>query len=551
MWIQALAIAAVLTVPCSHSSAAALYVSQTSMNPSPPYATPDTAANNIQDAVDVANDGDTVLVEPGKYDLTNQVTVTKAVTLQSTAGADQTLLNARGNIWCLSVSNSLAVVAGFTMRNNNLELINAGGIDSFGTTIQNCIFTNFSLAGPGPGTTLGTSVTMYGGVLSNSVVFYNRIPSGSDKNAVYCAGGGLVTDCQILGTIAGGGGTGIHLENSQLRDSVVTGAGQRGSGFNSAGPAVNAANSMIVDCIISNNLSVMLAGGAYLDSCLMDRCIVADSTYRNGNLSSGGGIFETNSIIRDSIIVGNTAAQGSPEARALGGGLYMQGGAVINCTVAGNRAFSCPDTPAYGAGVYVESGGITNSIIFDNFFFGCNADESDWFNAGPGIFDHCCTAPDPGGVGNLALNPQFENPTNGDFHVLPSSLCVAAGIAQDWMANAFDLDANPRTTYGFVDIGAYQRQFATPQDRANGLIGAVAFLVRQGVLSQGRGNGLIATASRSENSMNAGRVSTACNKLNGFFHQVSSLFQEGALSDAQARALTNQANSLRAALGCL
>jgi hypothetical protein len=51
--------------------------------------------------------------------------------------------------------------------------------------------------------------------------------------------------------------------------------------------------------------------------------------------------------------------------------------------------------------------------------------------------------------------------------------------------------------------------------------------------------------------MNAGRVSTACNQLRAFVKQVSSLFQEGALSAAQAQALTNQANSLRAAVGCL
>src|SRR5882724_11054135 len=97
-----LALAAVATMTIAvRSSAATLYVSQTSTNPSPPYATLDTAATNIQDAVTAASDGDTVLVAPGLYGLTNQITVTKAITLRSTMGAGQTFLNALINIWCL------------------------------------------------------------------------------------------------------------------------------------------------------------------------------------------------------------------------------------------------------------------------------------------------------------------------------------------------------------------------------------------------------------------------------------------------------------------
>jgi hypothetical protein len=45
--------------------AATHYVSQSSPTPTPPYSTLATAAHTIQEAVDVAADGDTVLVEPG------------------------------------------------------------------------------------------------------------------------------------------------------------------------------------------------------------------------------------------------------------------------------------------------------------------------------------------------------------------------------------------------------------------------------------------------------------------------------------------------------
>jgi alpha-tubulin suppressor-like RCC1 family protein len=406
---------------------------------------------NLQDTVDEAHDGDTILVAPGQYNLTNQVVITKAIVLQSSNGAAQTILNAMGNIWCLWISNSLAVADGFTLRSDNLASFDAGGIDSFEATVQNCIFTNFSLAGPGPGTTKGTSMTMHGGVFSNSVVFYNGIPYGADGNAVYCAGDGMIIDCQILGT-TGGGGTGIHLENSQLRNSVITGT-DYGGPF-SGGPAVYAVNSSIADCTIAHNYSQAQGGGAYLDSCLMDRCIISGNAC--GITCQGGGIFETNSLIRDSLIVENSTGGGAPELPpGQGGGVYMQGGALVNCTVSGNSvnvAYSGNNqVPGHGAGVYTASGGITNCIIFGN-------GSTNWFNAGAGVFDHSCTTPDPGGVGNVVQDPQFVDLTNGNYHLATNSPCLAVGVVQSWMTGAEDLDGNPRTVNGVVDMGAYQNQ---------------------------------------------------------------------------------------------
>jgi len=51
----------------SASAAVTNYVNRGSANPSPPYQTPATAATHIQDAIAVANDGGTVIVQPGVY----------------------------------------------------------------------------------------------------------------------------------------------------------------------------------------------------------------------------------------------------------------------------------------------------------------------------------------------------------------------------------------------------------------------------------------------------------------------------------------------------
>src|SRR6267143_1400182 len=207
---MALAIAIGMTFPFK-SFAATRFV------PGPSTSTTD---HNIQNAVNVANDGDTILVAPGQYNLSNQVTVTKAVLVRSTMGLGQTFLNTLDNIWCLWISNSAAIFDGFTIQNPDRThaYINAGGVFLVGGTVQNCTFTNFLFDGPGP----GTSVTMLGGILSNSVVEFTRFPLTLYPAAVDCTGGGLVTDCRIL--IKGfGNGVGIHLANSQMRNSVVSG----------------------------------------------------------------------------------------------------------------------------------------------------------------------------------------------------------------------------------------------------------------------------------------------------------------------------------------
>ncbi|PWU19001.1 MAG: hypothetical protein C5B50_07590 [Verrucomicrobia bacterium] len=458
-----LALTVALAAVVEHqSSAATHYVSQTSPNPSPPYSTPDTAAHSIQDAVDVTTDGDSVLVAPGDYGVTNQITVTNAIFLQSTGGASQTFLTGYGGLgqgtWCLGISNALAVANGFCFRPADADPGAPGGAVLVGGTIQNCTFTNFFSA-----RNFGGAILVSGGTLSNVIVAYYRGIS-PDGVAVYCSGSGLVTDSQILanpGYNVDGGA--IALVNSRLQNSVISGSPNPSR---VSGPAVSAISSTVAGCTISNNYSLGKGGGAYLQDSLMDRCIVtgngAGSTYLG---SGGGGIFETNSTIRDSLIVSNRAVVGDGGATygGLGGGVYMQGGALLNCTVSGNSAqeYTNPGLPGGGGGVYAESGGITNCILYFNYLDADRA-STNWLNVGPAIFDHCCTAPDPGGAGDITQDPQFVGMASGNYHLAASSPCLGTGVVQPWMTGAHDLDGNPRTTSNAVDMGAYQTPSARP-----------------------------------------------------------------------------------------
>jgi hypothetical protein len=437
--------------------AATLYVSQTSPSPTPPYSTPQTAAHNIQDAVDVATEGDTVQVAPGDYGVTNQITVTNAIRLQSTGGASQTFVigNAIINqgLWCLAISNAVAVADGFTFRRGTGD---PGGAILAGGTIQNCNFTNFYVS-------FG-SIVMSGGTVSNVVVTYVREPDGA---AVHCSDSGLITDSLIMGHgPVGIGGTGIDLVNSRLQNSVISGTQ---AAPNTHGVAVSALSSTVVGCIISNNYNRGKGGGAYLENSLMDRCIITgNASGGDGPGFGGGGIFETNSIVRNSLIVSNSVVigDGGETIGGFGGGIYMQGGSLVNCTVSGNSTADESSLRGYGGGVFAESGGITNCIIYFNSFSPSSHPDNastNWFNVGPAVFDHCCTAPDPGGAGNITQNPQFADMANGNFHLASTSPCIDAGVVQPWMTNAQDLDGNPRVSGASVDIGAYESQATLPR----------------------------------------------------------------------------------------
>src|SRR5690349_8497167 len=83
------------------------YVSPVSPTPAAPYTTWTTAAKNIQDAVDAAGPGDTILVTNGVYatggrafasSLTNRVTINKPLVVQSVNGPLVTVIQGNPTI---------------------------------------------------------------------------------------------------------------------------------------------------------------------------------------------------------------------------------------------------------------------------------------------------------------------------------------------------------------------------------------------------------------------------------------------------------------------
>src|SRR5512136_1363654 len=117
-------LAALVSLTPLSAPAATNYVWQDSPSPGPPYATWATAAHTIQDAVDVAQPGDTVLVTNGFYAaggrvvgtnlLLNRVAVDKPLRLQSANGPEVTVIqghqvpgttNGEGAIRCVYLAS--------------------------------------------------------------------------------------------------------------------------------------------------------------------------------------------------------------------------------------------------------------------------------------------------------------------------------------------------------------------------------------------------------------------------------------------------------------
>ncbi|PWU12092.1 MAG: hypothetical protein C5B50_22080 [Verrucomicrobia bacterium] len=414
----------------SRTPAAVFYVNAGGTNPSPPYASWDTAATNIQDAVSLASLNDLVLVTNGLYQYggtaqpsgnpSNRVYVSRAMTLQSVNGPAVTTIrgitNANELMRCVYLADG-AVLSGFTAINGG-----GGGIYCAGKSalITNCIIMANYASGSG------------GGIFSGSVF-----------------------GCSISNNIGGLGGGGAF--SSALTNCIIAGNGALiGSGGGiSGGSAFN--------CSISNNSCINGNGGGAASSSLLNCLLISNSAEWAANSGTGGGA--ASSYLTNCVLIGNRAGYigGGASGQVLVGCLLYRNycnnyggacsGTLINCTVVSN---SSPDT----GGLY--TGTAFNSVLYYNSgAFGAN------YTSGYGL-TNCCTTPLPAkGVDNFTNPPVFVNLASGDFHLRSNSPCINSGNNKYWPlyppgfifpAITNDLDGNPRFTGGTIDVGAYEFQ---------------------------------------------------------------------------------------------
>ena len=442
------------------------YVSQTGTNPTPPYFSWDTAATNIQDAMDAAFVGGTLLVSNGVYaaggkvafGVTNRVVAGKLTTLESVNGPAVTMIcgeQVTQHVRCVYLADG-NFLTGFTLTNgaawdvgDAATQCSGGGVwcETSGALVSNCVFISNSAGSYGGGVYQGTLRNCifsgnsaengggaYASIMDNCVLTNNSATTGGG------AASGTLNNCTLSANdaVGGGGAQGCYLTNCILSANVATNAG-------------GAADCVLYQCSLANNLALSVGGGVqggWLGYCVLSNNVAGESgggafaglyyvTLENclviGNSASneGGGVWA--GYIYNCALISNTASNGGGEA-------YCSG---YNCTVTGNSATN-------GGGDYGSA--MNNSILY--------------FNQGGNYFSNsfgpnfCCTTPLPqNGSGNTQLAPLFVNAATADVRLQSSSPCINAGH-DAYAPVATDLDGNPRIQGGTVDIGAYE--FQTP-----------------------------------------------------------------------------------------
>lgn len=186
------------------------------------------------------------------------------------------------------------------------------------------------------------------------------------------------------------------------------------------------------------------------------------------NISAGNGgalyVSAPNVTISDNLVVGNEQTNVS----ATGGGVWVDASAelaFINNTITGNVSVGGGGGVAFKINGTVEILNVFNNIIWGNY----GSPGADVWLAGTGeerIFSNN-DAHDLFGIwdlfeDNLDVDPQFVALATGDYHLQNGSSCLDAGTTAAPFLPAVDLEGNPRTVDGTVDLGCYELSAPAP-----------------------------------------------------------------------------------------
>lgn len=379
------------------------YVSANNVHPQFPYADWDTAATNIQDAVQAGSQpGRRVIVTNGVYRFgateargLNRVALTNEVVLLSVNGPERTVIEGNSpNVRCVYAGDD-CMVSGFTLTGGGSWMGGGGARCQRDGVLTNCFLVENLVIG---------QVAWGGGVYGGKL--YDCLIRGNSVHGNWTYGGGAYRSTLERCTL---------IENSSL--------------YSDGGGAYE---STLYHCVLSGNRAGV-GGGA--SQCQLYHCALS------GNLSQIGAGASA-SELHNCLLAGNSA-------EAIGGGASQC--TLHDCTITDNSA-------GLGGGIY--SGMADNCVVYFN-----HAPEGSNHSPVPDsestVLRYSCTTPLPDGPGNIDSDPRFVNPAASDFRLRPSSPCIDAGTSRsdlpltDYAGGPRILDGNED---GLVrmDMGAFE-----------------------------------------------------------------------------------------------
>ncbi len=257
-------------------------------------------------------------------------------------------------------------------------------------------------------------------------------------------------------------GGGVYMYSGVVSNCLITCCvSSNTANVGGAGIYVDGGTSVVTHCILRLNKAYgsygqTMGGGIRIAGVGTERALISNCTIETNTVTydQGGGIYISGSgetVIRNCLISKNNSRRG--------GGLYIDNTNthVVNCTIIRNYAS-------------FDTGGIFFGVCYTNMIVNCIVSSN---YQGSYIRDlegsavikfNCCTNSccvrsniffNPT-AGNTTNDPSFLNYAEGNYRFNRYSPCYNAGVNQDWMANAVDLDGHARILHGRADIGAFE-----------------------------------------------------------------------------------------------
>ncbi len=266
-----------------------VYLKETNDNAAPPYATPATAATDIQDITQYLTDDVTLFVDKGTYNISSQVKLNTRCRIESLYGPEMTTFTKSSDDWsALRLQNAEAVVSGFTFDKCGADN-NPGAISMTEGIITNCVFNQCNSDRGNYGT---AAIYTENGIVVDSVIT-NCYTRASKRDfgyglVIYAKGSSLIDRCYIADNYDSGNkrNGAVSLQGGAvIRNSVVA----RNESANYGGIYASSKD-MIQNCtIISNTCSISerpaglyLAGsGNAVNNIIVGNYNTADETEKN------------------------------------------------------------------------------------------------------------------------------------------------------------------------------------------------------------------------------------------------------------------------------
>ena len=320
----------------------------------------------IQAAIDVAVDGDVVLVAPGTYhEAINYAG--KSLIVESEEGAEATIIDASGlETSAVTVDGDAGVgtvLRGFTITGgigfSTSQGFTGGGVrvSQAALTMDSCIITG-----------TGSEQTWAGGGLEAGTDSDLLVVNTTFAHNAAAIGGGAVVvqnqqarfmDCEFRhNASANGGGININtganatLLRCRIDQNAVAPWPDAQRAVGGGVLAFNHVHVIVDQCEILHNTSESIGGGVDATDTIVMRDCLFQGNQAQTNDGSGGGAYVRSGWIERCVFKDNVADDA-------GGGLVLQGGTLLESTFDGNHAWS-------HGGARVSSGWIERCVFKDN-----------------------------------------------------------------------------------------------------------------------------------------------------------------------------------------